>query len=330
MNILQLPWIEKYRPKKLDNIIDQDEIINLLKKSIETGELPHLIIYGPPGTGKTTVVSAFATELFGPENYSQRVLELNASDDRGIDCVRNKINQFAKIALSNPDKNYPSPDFKLIILDEADAMTTEAQAALRKVMEEYSHITRFCFICNYINQIIDPIVSRCMKFRFKPIKQDILTDRLHFITKHENIKITENAINAVCKISYGDARKSIMILQNIKYLADSKQIEEKDIYDITGYIPEDIINNIWKITMTKNLEELIKSVKELIKYGYSTSSIIIELKNKILESKIKEEKKCDMLIVLGNTEKNIIKGGNEFLQILNTFSSIYKIKNFSI
>ena len=139
-----IPWIEKYRPRKLNDIISQKESINILSNTLKTGELPHLLLYGGPGTGKTSSVLALCNQLFGPERVNERVIELNASDERGINVVRHKIINFAKIA----NENYLCPPYKIIILDEADAMTKEAQAALRKVMEETSNITRFCFICN--------------------------------------------------------------------------------------------------------------------------------------------------------------------------------------
>ena len=164
-----IPWIEKYRPRKLDEIISQKESINILLNTLKTGELPHLLLYGSPGTGKTSSILALCNELFGPRKFEERVIELNASDERGINVVRHKIINFAKIAIGNPDEKYICPPYKIIILDEADAITKEAQAALRKVMEDTSTITRFCFICNYINQIIEPINSRCVKIRFKSI-----------------------------------------------------------------------------------------------------------------------------------------------------------------
>src|SRR5207249_3198955 len=146
------------------------------------------------------------------------VIELNASDERGINVVRHKIVTFAKMAVGNADPNYPCPPFKIVILDEADAMTTEAQSALRKIMENSSNITRFCFICNYINQIIEPIASRCMKFRFKPINTISMINKLEVISKKEKLNINKEILKKIVIMSKGDMRRGIMTLQNLKYI----------------------------------------------------------------------------------------------------------------
>ncbi len=186
---MSAPWVDKYRPKKLEHIIHQDEIKRVLQNTVKTGELPHLLLYGPPGTGKTSIILALGYELFGPHLMDERILELNASDERGIDTVREKIITFAKESINSVDPKYPCPPYKIIVLDEADAITLDAQSALRKVIESSSKITRFCFTCNYIDKIIDPIVSRCVKFRFKPIDKNSIVERLKFIAHRERIKL---------------------------------------------------------------------------------------------------------------------------------------------
>ena len=165
------PWVEKYRPRTLEDVKSQDHVVDVLRRMLNSASLPHLLMYGPPGTGKTSTILALSRELFGPELFSSRVLELNASDERGITVVRERIKTFAQQALMHAPtskeyrEKYPCPPFKIIILDEADSLTQDSQSALRRVMENYAAVTRICFCCNYVTRIIDPIASRCSKFR---------------------------------------------------------------------------------------------------------------------------------------------------------------------
>jgi replication factor C subunit 2/4 len=176
-----LPWVEKFRPATLKEVSGQEETIEILSKTIKSNNLPHLLFYGVPGSGKTSTILAMAKDLFG-DLYKQRVLELNASDQRGIEVIRTKVKNFAQVSI-----NGKGPSFKLIILDEADSMTADAQAALRRTMETWSHVTRFCLICNYLTRIIEPLASRCAKFRFKPLPADLIVERLEFITRQEGM-----------------------------------------------------------------------------------------------------------------------------------------------
>ena len=177
-----------------------------------------MLFYGPPGTGKTSTILALAKELYGPEMFKTRVLELNASDERGISIVREKVKDFARMQLSNPPPHYqdkyPCPPYKIIILDEADSMTQDAQSALRRTMETYSKITRFCLICNYVTRIIDPLASRCSKFRFKMLDQENTKKRLEDISENEGVKLESGAIETLIKCSEGDLRKAITFLQS--------------------------------------------------------------------------------------------------------------------
>lgn len=165
------PWVEKYRPRTLEDVKSQNHVVDVLRRMLNSSSLPHLLMYGPPGTGKTSTILALSRELFGPELFSSRVLELNASDERGISVVRERIKTFAQQALIHAPaskeyrEKYPCPPFKIIILDEADSLTQDSQSALRRVMENYAAITRIAFCCNYVTRIIDPIASRCSKFR---------------------------------------------------------------------------------------------------------------------------------------------------------------------
>ena len=316
------PWIEKYRPKKLSEIVSQEESICILNNTLKTGELPHLLLYGPPGTGKTSSILALCNELFGPIRVNERVIELNASDDRGINVVRGKIINFAKTAIGTKDPKYLCPDYKIIILDEADAMTKEAQAALRKVMEENSNITRFCIICNYINQIIEPINSRCVKIRFKPIDKTNLINKLEWISSHENIKINLGALQCIGDISNGDLRKSILMLQNIKYIKNNNesfyQISKEDIYDICKYISNELmIKYINEIKKNDSIINVINVTKEIINNGYIFNSIMTKISNYIIyNNEIDDKQKSKVLFEISFIEKNINDGADEYIQLL--------------
>lgn len=219
-SLLTLPYS---RPKTLADITSQGHTTTLLQRTLNATNLPHLLFYGPPGTGKTSTVLALSAQLFGPQLFRSRVLELNASDERGISIVRSKIKDFARQQLSAPPagpagveyrKQYPCPPFKIIVLDEADSMTQDAQSALRRTMETYSKITRFCLVCNYVTRIIDPLASRCSKFRFKSLDSGDAVTRLEDIAKLEGVRLDEGVAQALAKCADGDLRKAITFLQS--------------------------------------------------------------------------------------------------------------------
>lgn len=311
MKDINVPWVDKYRPLKLSQIIQQTDIIKILKKMIENNTIPHLLFYGPPGTGKTSTIYALALELFGIDNIDERVLELNASDERGIGIVRNKITKFVKSSI-NKSKNLPP--IKIIIMDEADAMTREAQSALRKLMETTDN-TRFCFICNYKHQIIEPIESRCACFRFKSINNNLLKETIKKIALNEKMIISDEICSFVSKLSEGDGRKGIMLLHNLKYIynANNKLLLE-DVKNITGYF-----DNFMDIKKLKDMTipEINKETLKIINEGYPINNVLNYLIEVIINSDIDDKTKSIIILYISNIETILIEKGTEYIQLLS-------------
>lgn len=312
-----LPWIEKYRPKKLDDVISQSESINILNNTKKTGELPHLLLYGGPGTGKTSSIIALCKELFGTK-VNERILELNASDERGINIIRTKIIPFAKTAIGHKDKKTLCPDYKIIILDEADAMTKEAQAALRKVMEDTTAITRFCFICNYIDKIIEPIQSRCVKIRFKPIDNNLIKKKLQEIAKSENINIDDSGLDAIVEIIDGDLRNGIVLLQNVKYIK-SVIITNKEIYENTRYISQELYDYYISLLDQYAILDITNVIKSK---GYKVKSILKRTVHKISKMKLNSSMKNKLMFEFADIDTKIYNGADEDIQLIRIFIAI--------
>lgn len=288
-----LPWIEKYRPDTLDQVLSHNNIVRTLKKFIESRCLPHLLFYGPPGTGKTSTIMACAKELYG--NYHQyMVMELNASDDRGIEVVRTKIKQFVtsnSVFFGNNSEDRDSI-FKLVILDETDAMTGDAQAILRKVVETYTYNTRFCLICNYIQNIIPALQSRCTRFRFSPIPKTDMRLRVVDIIKKEKIKVTKSGLDVIFKRSGGDMRKVLNDLQSVSMAYDL--INEKNINICLGYPRQSEIDRCIDVIINNPYNKAYNSIDSLKKdNGLSLMDIITEIYNLIIEYIINGESDND-------------------------------------
>ncbi|XP_038151280.1 replication factor C subunit 4 [Cyprinodon tularosa] len=318
-----IPWVEKYRPKSVDEVAFQDEVVAVLKKSLKGADLPNLLFYGPPGTGKTSTILAAARELYGPELFRQRVLELNASDERGIQVIREKVKNFAQLTVAGtrPDGKM-CPPFKIIILDEADSMTAPAQAALRRTMEKESRTTRFCLICNYISRIIEPLTSRCSKFRFKPLANQIQEERLLEICEKEKLKYSNESIAALVQLSQGDLRKAITILQSAARLNAHKEITEQAIVEIAGVVPSTMIDNLLQICFKGTFEKLEVAVRNLVNEGYAATQILSQLHSCVLEKDIPDMQKSTIAEKMAVTGKCLADGADEYLQILSLCSVI--------
>ncbi|OAY65527.1 replication factor C subunit 2 isoform X1 [Ananas comosus] len=316
------PWVEKYRPKKVKDVAHQDEVVRVVTNTLETADLPHLLFYGPPGTGKTTTALAIAHQLFGPELYKSRVLELNASDDRGINVVRTKIKDFAAVAVgSKPHQGgYPCPPYKIIILDEADSMTEDAQNALRRTMETYSKVTRFFFICNYISRIIEPLASRCAKFRFKPLSEEVMSGRILHICNEEGLNLDSEALSTLGSISQGDLRRAITYLQSAARLFGSS-ISSNDLISVSGVIPQDVVESLFTACKSGDFDVANKEVTRIIAEGYPVSQLICQLLEVIVNAEdIQDEQKARICKKLGEADKCLVDGADEYLQLMDVAS----------
>ncbi len=299
-------WTEKYRPKTLDEVVDQEAVINRLKAFVKERNIPNLLFAGPPGTGKTTTALALARDLFG-ETWRHNFLELNASDERGIDVVRGKIKDFARTKPIDAD-------FKIIFLDEADALTQDAQQALRRTMEKYANITRFILSCNYSSKIIPPIQSRCAVFRFKPLPEDAVKSLLMKIAEKEGIEVEDEALKALIDLSEGDMRKAINILQSLAIL--HKKIDENAVYELAASLKPKEVEEIIRLAMDgKFTESREKLLHLMVQRGMSGSDVIRDFHAVVRNMDIDDKLKIKLIDKLAEYEFRISEGANEDVQI---------------
>ncbi|KAK7486274.1 hypothetical protein BaRGS_00022444 [Batillaria attramentaria] len=318
-----IPWVEKYRPKTVEDVAYQEEVVAVLQKTLAGSDLPNLLFYGPPGTGKTSTILAAARSLFGPEQFASRVLELNASDERGINVVREKVKKFSQLTASGtrPDGK-PCPPYKIVILDEADSMTAPAQAALRRTMEKETKTTRFCLICNYVSRIIEPITSRCAKFRFKPLAETVMADRLNHICKEEGVQIGDTAMQTLMKVSEGDMRKAVMFLQSASRLCGQDDpITDSIIMDITGVVPEDMVDEIIKACHSDSYQTLDET--RVNREGYAASQLLGQLHDRvIMMDDLSDKQKSIVAEKMAVVDKCLMDGADEYLQLMALLSTL--------
>uniref|UniRef100_A0A6T7FPT8 AAA+ ATPase domain-containing protein n=1 Tax=Attheya septentrionalis TaxID=420275 RepID=A0A6T7FPT8_9STRA len=305
---LQLPWVEKYRPKRLEDLVAHDDIISILTKLIDSDNLPHLLLYGPPGTGKTSTIVAAAKRMYGSAAaYSSMALELNASDARGIDVVRNEIKEFAGT------RQLFNKGIKLIILDEADSMTNDAQFALRRVIEKYTKNARFCLICNYVSKIIPALQSRCTRFRFAPLSRAQIHDRLVEVATAEDCKTTDDGIDAILALAGGDMRRVLNLLQSTAM--SSEVIDQTSVYLTSGApLPADmtiILDLLFNHPFTHAYENVVSicSIK-----GYALADVLEDLTVMITAMELPPGILADLLDGMSNVEHRLAFGTDEKIQ----------------
>ena len=300
-------WVEKYRPKILDDVVGQDEIIERLNAYVKTKNVPHLLFAGPAGTGKTTCSLALAKELY-QDTWKQNFIELNASDERGIGIIRGKIKNFARTAPIGKSQ------FKIIFLDEADSLTSDAQSALRRTIEKHTRICRFILSVNFSSRVIEPIQSRCTVFRFSPIKEADIKEYMKKIAEKEKLEISEDGLETLVFISRGDLRKAINVLQ--VGASVNKKITAEVLYETSATAKPEDVKSLINTALTGNfMAARTKLYDLLIKYGLSGEDIIKQIHQNIFDLAIPDESKVKLIEKAGETEFRLIEGSNAHIQL---------------
>ena len=299
-------WIEKYRPRRLSQVIGQDHVVKRLESYVKLKNLPHLMFAGTAGTGKTSAAIALAHELFEGD-WQSNFTELNASDERGIEVVRNKIKNFARTApVSAP--------FKIIFLDEADSLTPDAQSALRRTMESYSMSCRFILSCNYSNKIIEPIQSRCAVYRFKPLDPSDIQAQLRYISKKERLTISDEALKAISYAVGGDLRRAINTLQSAASI--NKEIDQDTIYQMMATANPQAIEGLLSASIEGKLSSALSSLDLLLtEQGLSGTEVVAQIHTALLDLNIPDLLKAQFINSVGETDFRLSEGANETIQL---------------
>ena len=299
-------WTEKYRPRRLEEVGGQTAIIKNLQSYVARRNLPHLIFSGPAGIGKTAAAVALARELYG-ETWSENFIELNASDERGIEVVRNNIKNFARTIPIG------TASFKIIFLDEADALTDAAQSALRRTMERYAATCRFIFSCNYSSKIIEPIQSRCAVYRFKALPYDAITSRIRYIAAQEGLTVSEEALRAITYVAMGDMRRAINALQSAAVL--SSEINPERIYELTATARPELVQELINRALAGQFFDALELLDALLDKGVSGDEILAQMHRLAITMNIPVRKKVELMDRIGEADYRITEGANERIQL---------------
>jgi len=316
---LDTPWVEKYRPQNFEEIVSQNIAINNLKKFVKSGDMPHMIFTGPAGTGKTSTALIIAKSMLKGDHYYRDRLELNASDTVRMDYVRNVIKNFVNQRMIIGDDT-----LKIIILDEADNIPTQVQQALRRIIEKSSANVKFILMCNYINRIIDPIISRCTVFRFVNLSKEKIIERLQYISDKEKLKIPEGKkdmfFDNLFFISGGDLRKAINSLQMSVALELSKNLDINEILRISGFIDEPTLENLIKAIQSKNFAETRKIIISI--ENFDSRNFIRQLLATLHKFEFDTKDKKNIYALIGDIDFRLSQGADDYIQILALIAEI--------
>ncbi|CAK9207007.1 unnamed protein product [Sphagnum troendelagicum] len=316
-----LPWVEKYRPHRVSDIVGNQDVVARLQVIAQGGNMPNLIFSGPPGTGKTTSILALAHELLGP-SFKEAVLELNASDDRGIDVVRNKIKMFAQKKVTLPPGRH-----KIVLLDEADSMTGGAQQALRRTMEIYSNTTRFALACNLSSKIIEPIQSRCAVVRFARLTELEILDRLLRVVEAEKVPYVPEGLEAVVFTADGDMRQALNNLQAT--YSGFQFVNQDNVFKVCDQPHPLLVLSIVKHTLNENIDDAYVGLKQLYDLGYAASDIITTLFRVVKNYDMPEFLKLEYIREVGFAHMRIADGVGSLLQLSGLLAKLCKIRKKS-
>ena len=315
-----LPWVEKYRPTSLADLSEQSYVTDTVLKLVDEGQMPHLLFYGPPGTGKTTTILAIARHCYG-EQVGQMTLELNASDDRGIGVVRDEIQAFAS------SQRFFTSGFKLVVLDECDNMTKDAQFALRRIIEKYTRHTRFCLIANYTSKIIPALQSRCMRFRFSPFDAIAAKECVSAVADAEGVPATEEALSAIVAVSCGDLRRACNLLQSCA-MSSPLLLDEDMVYMMSGSLKPDEVATLFETLLNDSLSSVVTSFRTLIEgRGISLANILPLISGKVFGLHMNSASRAIILKALADVEVALTQVSSETSQMRSLVSSFVMLRH---